>query len=102
MHFSLCGVHPMLKVRIITFTSFLSYNFSFFGLIVISFHNTYIRICNCIVKSENTIYLYTYTYGGTEVTCVCFYLSRAHDILSRVHELLKSYARVTKSFARDT
>ena len=33
-------------------------------------------------------------YGGTEVTCVCFYLTRAHDILSahtllsRAHELL--------------
>ena len=26
--------------------------------------------------------------GGTEVTCVCFYLSRAHDILSRAHELI--------------
>ena len=61
-------------------------------------------------------------YGGTEVTCVCFYLSRVHDILrtsfkscarvlSRAHEILKSCARVRtykpytmvyKSVARDT
>ena len=33
-------------------------------------------------------YAVYYGYGGTEVTCVCFYLSCAHDILSRAHELL--------------
>ena len=30
----------------------------------------------------------TRTYGGTEVTCVWFYLSRAHDFICRAHELL--------------
>jgi len=27
-------------------------------------------------------------YGVTEVTCVCFYLSRAHDLITRVHDML--------------
>jgi len=32
---------------------------------------------------EHYIHLFNIlqNYGGTEVTCVCFYLSRAHDIL---------------------
>jgi len=47
-------------------------------------------------------------YGGTEVTCVCFYLSRVHDILrtsfkscARVRTY-KPYTMVYKSVARDT
>jgi len=47
-------------------------------------------------------YAVYYGYGGTEVTCVCFYLSCAHDILSRAHELLKSCARDTMSRSRVT
>jgi len=39
-------------------------------------------------KQSSIKYTYMYTYGGTEVTCVCSYLSRAHDILSRAHELI--------------
>ena len=38
-------------------------------------------------RNQNTMYIDQW-YGDTEVTCVCFYLSRAHDILSRAHELL--------------
>ena len=50
--------------------------------------NTYM---NVYIKS-------TASYGGTYVTCVCFYLSRVHDILSRVYELLgMSCARVKKT-----
>ena len=40
-------------------------------------------------------------YGRTEVTCVCFYLSPAHDILSRAHELLKCRAHWLLSHAHD-
>jgi hypothetical protein len=38
----------------------------------------------------------------TNVTCVCFYLSRAHDVLSRGQELLSRGHELIKSWARDT
>jgi hypothetical protein len=41
-------------------------------------------------------------YGGTKVTCVCFYLSRAHEILCRGHEITKAWPRDTMSWPRDT
>ena len=42
-----------------------------------------------------------HTLGGTGVTCVYFYLSRAHGILSRAHEILKTCAWATKSWAQN-
>ena len=63
-----------------------------------------LRIVHSVGFSRRTALMY----GGTEVTCVCFYLSRAHDILSRAqeilclaHEIIKSCTRDTKSCARD-
>jgi hypothetical protein len=41
-------------------------------------------------------------YGGIKVTCVCFNLSRAHEILCRGHELLSRGHEIAKSCARDT
>jgi hypothetical protein len=44
----------------------------------------------------------TYSYGGTKVTCVCFYLSCAHKILCRGHELLSRGQDIVKSLPRAT
>jgi hypothetical protein len=41
-------------------------------------------------------------YGGTKVTCVCFYLSRGHEILCRGHELLSHGNEIANSWPRDT
>jgi hypothetical protein len=41
------------------------------------------------------------TYGGTKVTCVCFYLSRAYEILCRGHGLLSRGHEIVKSWERD-
>jgi hypothetical protein len=49
------------------------------------------------VKLNFKIY-YAQTYGGTKVTFVCFYLSRAHEILCRGHELLSRGHEITKSW----
>jgi hypothetical protein len=53
------------------------------------------------VKLNFKIY-YAQTYGGTKVTCVCFYLSRAHEILCRGHGLLSRGHEIVKSWERDT
>jgi hypothetical protein len=49
------------------------------------------------------------TYGGTEVTCLWFYLSHAHELLcraneflGRAHEKIKSWAFVAMSCARES
>ena len=52
-----------------------------------------------IIKSNIFPLLHTVVarYGGTEVSCVCFYLSRAHELVIRAHELL---IRVHKLLSR--
>jgi hypothetical protein len=45
---------------------------------------------------------WTEYYGGKKVTCVCFYLSRAHEILCRGHEFLSRGHEIDKSWSRDT
>jgi hypothetical protein len=56
----------------------------------------------------NKLRNYVKMYGGTKVKCVCFYLSRAHEILccvhellSRGHELLSRGHEIVKSWERD-
>jgi hypothetical protein len=43
-----------------------------------------------------------HVYGSTEVTFVCFYLSRAHEILCLGKELLSRANEIIKWCARDT
>ena len=46
-----------------------------------------------VVSFADIFYSFGIFYGGTEVTCVCIYLSRAHDKLSRAHDIIKFRAR---------
>jgi hypothetical protein len=41
-------------------------------------------------------------YGGTEVTCKCFYLSGAHKVLCRGHKILSHAHKIIKWWACDT
>jgi len=45
------------------------------------------------LKSE-TQHKQTKNYSGTEVTCVCFYLSRAHELLSRAHDIISQLENI--------
>jgi hypothetical protein len=47
----------------------------------------------CLIKKKHL----PVDYGGTEVTCVCAYLARAHEILRDT----TSRPRVTKMYVRD-
>jgi hypothetical protein len=44
----------------------------------------------------------TEDYVGTKVTGVCFYLSRAHEILCCGHESLSRGHKIAKSWPRDS
>ena len=78
---------------------FLNFDLTLSLLITLTwcFHSLLLRYS---VKGKETR-IVSHMYGGTEVTCVCFYLSRAHDILSRAQEILSRAHEIIKSCARD-
>jgi hypothetical protein len=54
------------------------------------------------LRREYTASSNLYNYGGTKVACVCFYLSRAHEILCRGRKLLSRGHEIAKSWQQDT
>ena len=71
-------------------SNFIKKNIDFFGLLCwqccwhfIIFRNNFVRY---LTRQHRVSLLLTKTsryYGGTEVTCICFYLSCAHNIISQ-------------------
>ena len=54
----------------------------------VKYESFFVLACYVDEATLKHVHIQGRNHGGTAVTCVCFYLSRAHDILSRAHELL--------------
>jgi hypothetical protein len=86
------------------------YIFVIFGTMRLVFKiNSHFIPRQYLISKLLILYSSSNDYGGTKVTCMCFYLCRGHEILCRGHELLsrgheiaKSWPRVTMSWPRVT